>query len=252
MQLITGNKFRKKCNFSLDQIEFTTIREPKEGEIIKFFVRVDLIHQFFKHKQTKPYILVTHNGDTPISDEFLIYMNDTNLIRWYSQNVKTYHPKLKSIPIGIANEIWPHGDELVFNNVIQSNHEKSQLVYANFDVATNIIERSHCLNILQSNNITKRECIPFNLYLEELSKSYFVVSPDGNGIDCHKTWEALYVKTIPIVTRSINIEHYKDLPIIILNDWSEFNVLDYNISLYEKLWADFNRESLTIDNFLYE
>jgi hypothetical protein len=94
--------------------------------------------------------------------------------------------------------------------------------------------------------------LPFKEYLEELSKSYFVISPNGNGIDCHKTWEALYLRSIPIVTKSINIDFYRDYPIIVIDDWSKFNPNDFNVDLYNKTWGDFNIKNLNIKHFTYE
>ena len=49
------------------------------------------------------------------------------------------------------------------------------------------------------------------------------LSPRGNGIDCHRTWEALYLDIIPIVWHSTLDSLYENLPIIIINDWSEVN-----------------------------
>ncbi|CAF1370635.1 unnamed protein product [Adineta ricciae] len=49
----------------------------------------------------------------------------------------------------------------------------------------------------------------------------FWLSPRGNGIDCHRTWEALYLDVIPIVWNSTLNSLYTDLPIIVVNDDSE-------------------------------
>jgi hypothetical protein len=45
----------------------------------------------------------------------------------------------------------------------------------------------------------------------------FCVSPPGNGIDCHRTWEALYLGVIPVVVSSAGglLDH---LPCIIVDD----------------------------------
>ncbi|CAF3683834.1 unnamed protein product [Rotaria socialis] len=46
----------------------------------------------------------------------------------------------------------------------------------------------------------------------------FWLSPRGNGIDCHRTWEALYLDIIPIVwNSSLNIL-YEHLPVLIIDD----------------------------------
>ncbi|CAF1326393.1 unnamed protein product [Adineta steineri] len=49
------------------------------------------------------------------------------------------------------------------------------------------------------------------------------LSPRGGGLDCHRTWEALYLDIIPIVWHSTLDSLYTNLPIIIINDWSEVN-----------------------------
>ena len=49
------------------------------------------------------------------------------------------------------------------------------------------------------------------------------LSPPGNGIDCHRTWEALYLDIVPIVWHSTLDPLYENLPIIIINDINEIN-----------------------------
>lgn len=46
----------------------------------------------------------------------------------------------------------------------------------------------------------------------------FWLSPRGGGIDCHRTWEALYLDTIPIVWNSSLNALYEDLPVVIIDD----------------------------------
>ncbi|MBW2457249.1 MAG: hypothetical protein JRI68_22265 [Deltaproteobacteria bacterium] len=49
----------------------------------------------------------------------------------------------------------------------------------------------------------------------------FVVSPHGNGLDCHRTWESLVLGTIVIVERSSLDPLYQGLPVVIVDDWAE-------------------------------
>jgi hypothetical protein len=66
----------------------------------------------------------------------------------------------------------------------------------------------------------------------ERNRQYpFWLSPRGNGIDCHRTWEALYLDIIPIVwNNSLNVL-YENLPVVIINDYEQLN----EEFLYEKL-----------------
>ena len=62
---------------------------------------------------------------------------------------------------------------------------------------------------------------PFEEYILELTRSKFVISPHGHGLDCYRTWEALLVNTIPIVKTSSLDALYTDLPVMIVKNWSE-------------------------------
>ena len=78
----------------------------------------------------------------------------------------------------------------------------------------------------------------------------FSISPNGNGIDCHKTWESLYLKTIPIVTKSINSLQYSDLPILIIDNWDSLDGLDLTKDLYNSLMDEFDIKTLNSNRFL--
>jgi len=49
----------------------------------------------------------------------------------------------------------------------------------------------------------------------------FVLSPHGNGLDCHRTWEALCLGCIPIVKTSPIDAVFDELPVLIVKDWSD-------------------------------
>jgi hypothetical protein len=248
---ITGNSFKKECNFYLDEHGFGVIKTPKMNEVPKYFVKTDFIDLFFnEYKPNSVFSLVTHNSDYHINTKHLGYLNDNNLLKWYAQNVDIVHFKIQSIPIGIANEKWSHGNTDLIDECINKNNKKENIIYCNFDVKTNFEERNYCQNIIKKYNLNLTQKKSFSEYLDEMSKSFFVVSPNGNGVDCHKTWEALYLKTIPIVTQSINIKFYENLPIIILNNWDEFNPKLFTNKLYEKIWNNFNPTLLTTKYFL--
>jgi len=49
----------------------------------------------------------------------------------------------------------------------------------------------------------------------------FSISPHGNGLDCHRTWEDLVLGCIVIVKSSPLDPLYAGLPVVIIQDWSE-------------------------------
>jgi hypothetical protein len=251
MEFITGNKFKSICNFYLDEFGFGKLKDVNKDEVVKFFVKTDFIDLFFnKFKPNYPFLLITHNSDFHITRNHLNYLNDNLLIKWFAQNVDIEHPKISSIPIGIANEKWPHGNIETLLNVIDENNKKNNLIYCNFTINTNYSERTNCLEKVTDLGIKMSPPKNFKNYLKELSQSYFVISPNGNGVDCHKTWESLYLKTIPIVTESTNINFYKDFPILIIKNWEEIKKIQLNDELYHKIWNSFDPNKLTINYFI--
>ena len=87
-------------------------------------------------------------------------------------------------------------------------------------------------------------------YLMTLGQHRFVLSPRGNGLDAHRTWEALLVGTIPIVRSSALNPLYERLPVLIVRDWSDVTpallrrfLATYEVRKpfyhYERLFADY-------------
>ena len=209
------------------------------------FVYTHALPLFFKRVfplLTAPVVLITHNSDHGIDGRYIEYLNDNRIIKWFCQNRLTSHPKLFSIPIGIANSQWEHGDQKTIQNIIQDKNKKEFLVYKNFDIDTNSHERNMCHAITQQNGIplSSRTTIP--AYWEMLSKSAFVISPPGGGVDCHRIWEALYFKTVPIVQQHESFSQFKHLPILFIQKWEEVTVpyLRENINKFKEQNWDLN------------
>ena len=56
-------------------------------------------------------------------------------------------------------------------------------------------------------------------YRELILNSKFVISPPGNGPDCHRTWEAIYLGAVPIVLQKYWPFGHMNLPVLVVNDW---------------------------------
>ncbi|MBW1789096.1 MAG: hypothetical protein JRK53_21195 [Deltaproteobacteria bacterium] len=74
---------------------------------------------------------------------------------------------------------------------------------------------------------------PLSFY-RHMSRHKYTISPEGNGIDCHRSWEALYLKSIPIVQHSVEMAHFRDLPILFTKDYSELTP-EYLKGRYERI-----------------
>ena len=173
---------------------------------------------------TKPVTLLSHNSDHGVDNNYLNFLESNKINKWFCQNRLINHPKLFSFPIGIANSQWEHGNQKLFNSIVNKNLPKEFLVYKNFDIGTNSYERNLCHDITQRNGIPMSSKTTIPEYWDMLAKSAFVISPPGGGIDCHRIWEALYFKTIPIVQSHISFSQFKHLPIFFIERWEDVTV----------------------------
>jgi hypothetical protein len=78
-----------------------------------------------------------------------------------------------------------------------------------------------------------------------------MICPRGNAIDCHRNWEVIYMRRVPVMKRHSYLEElYKDLPVLFVNDYSEVteDLLKENDHLFQQAQT-INLEYLTLPYF---
>ena len=165
------------------------------------------------------FILYTHNSDGIIEDtpDSRTILESSKCIEWHAQNKCMDHPKLKFMPIGIANSRWPHGAD-TFRKA--NPRPKTKNIYFQFTIDTNRRKRAVCYQNLKDH----LEWLPLVDPLEHfirLSEYKYCICPEGNGPDTHRLWECFYLNVIPIVKASpfTNQLIQLGIPLIVCNDW---------------------------------
>jgi len=173
----------------------------------------------------KKTLLLFHNHDKLPSLRFFAQLAKLGY-RSYCVNIVTQNDHVHPLPIGLENR-WRlnNGRTRPFRkSQARKQSSRAQLVFAAFTVGTNTQERA----------AARAACvaagIPFNesrltprQHRKHLLNSYFVISPPGNGSDCHRTWEAIYLGCVPVVLRGALAEEFiSRLPILAVSDWNEF------------------------------
>jgi hypothetical protein len=92
-----------------------------------------------------------------------------------------------------------------------------------FSIGTNLEKRFACYKALQTSKAAD-ELPPFlsgRIYRKTVSRYMFIASPPGNGLDCHRTWEALYMGCIPIVEDNYMNRKFREmgLPMVLVANW---------------------------------
>lgn len=157
------------------------------------------------------------NSDHPLPGPFAYLLEEEKIAAWFVQNIdRAPSKKLIPIPIGLASKNWPHGNTELFTQV--SSQKRSIFCYLNYALRK---ERDDCTQHFLRMGFPFWRVKSFGSYLKDLSQSVFVISPPGNGLDCHRTWEALLMGCYPVVKSSTLNPLYEGLPVVIVEEWSE-------------------------------
>ena len=261
MIVIQGERFQDLCKTQISKMEHKQFESNMDSiDIDNFdftdfdnselvYCNVGLVNEtkpvlaesklYEKLQQFKnPFKLILHNADDSFEKEHLKYFNIPNCKKVYSQNVNVVDSRVEFLPIGIANHFWKWGKSQIVDEVIQEEIDKTDFVYAWFQERDNRID---CYDNVKREGIPIVESMEYKNYLRKLKTYKYCISPEGNGIDCYRTWEALYMKTIPICKRSILVEHFaKTFPIYIVDDWKDLNVNDLEKQYDSFSWDNWN------------
>lgn len=90
-------------------------------------------------------------------------------------------------------------------------------------------------------------------YWKALLDHKFIISPEGNGIDCHRHYEALMAGCIPIVEDNPLIrEKYAGCPIVFTKNYSEINVSFLQKKYEEMLDTQYDFSCLFVSHYPVE
>lgn len=114
------------------------------------------------------------------------------------------------------------------------------------------INRAKIVQTLAAHSI-KNTQLMVPIYFQALPHYKFVISPEGNGIDCHRHYEALLAGCIPIMEHNPLIEEkYAGLPILYTTDYSEITEGYLNKRYEEMIDATYDFSRLFIANYTDE
>ena len=224
------------------------------------------------NKINNKFILVSGDSDCTVPDElfknnneFHNFINNEKIIHWYSQNCILDHKKLSRIPIGLDYHTMKEKDsdwgekiisgiqEYILNYIKKNSKpfwEREVKCYSNFHFFTNTKygnDRIEALTYINKNLVFYENTkINRKQTWENQSKYVFVISPHGNGLDCHRTWEALCLGCIPIVKKSGISNLFDELPVLIVEDWKHINIELLNDTINKFKNSIFNYDKLKL------
>jgi hypothetical protein len=277
---ISGDGFRSLCPHKCEErgCAFSPL-DVKEGDCI-FIATTNLetlrgtsafIQNFAEmvHQIQQNFVVITHNGDmsSPDGDDwhaneesfyaehYSHLLSNPRLIAWFASNCnwKNYPAvkpdKLVCIPIGIENRyntIGNHPEKYFSLMQRRSQIVPHKRLLVAFTAGSYKPSRAEALMTLSAPWMTKG-IFERDTWIQEVQENVFVACPTGHGYDTHRVWEVLMLGAIPVVPKSPIDSLYENLPVLIVNHWSDVDQAYLDSAHREIL----NRTDLQIEKMFF-
>lgn len=199
------------------------------------------LHNVHQHIRV-PYLLMTDTADEPITAYHGVKMllHSATLAHWWAvDNEVLDNPKLEGLPLGVMDalelglkgnptSVTFHANVSEYLSVLRASQAQAKSGWLMMQMTATHSERRRVRDTFTAawgdgdvRLTPEQPKMGVRQYLTALGKHRFILSPRGNGLDAHRTWEALLVGAIPIVISSALNPLYEALPVLIVRDWAE-------------------------------
>lgn len=231
-------------NDAAQQWPLRALRNHRPGG--RIYVHATAIEHFVRRalgKISSPFVLVTGDsvvdvGTSSLGEDVVAkILAHPHLVRWHAQNLAIEHEKAQPMPLGLDYHTisrrrrpgWGPGasplaqEELLHTVRLLSRPlpERRALGYSNWHFVLGNGDRAEVIKALpaeSSNYETAR--IPRAESWRRNTEFFFTISPRGRGMDCHRTWEAILLGSVPLIPDLPINALFQTLPVVVVRDWA--------------------------------
>lgn len=243
--LLSGYLYNTQCRWSLDdRYPLRMWRTPFEVDHLdRVFLRHEMIDFFLHNRPSAKVVLVVHNSDQTFTE------SDFHKVSPYVAKVYAVNCEAVSaipLPLGFRD------DQYASHSVLKAIGAEPPVprtipVLLNFLLATNPTERTAAydafkdkpfchsdpeylhMDYAKSLTFTDKTVIQKRVdFYRTLKRCRFAICPPGNGKDTHRIYECIYLGVIPIVKTSFLDRLYRQLPVWIVQEWSDVTEITIN------------------------
>jgi hypothetical protein len=136
-----------------------------------------------------------------------------------------------------------------------NNKKPKNTVFLGIRDSTYISERQLVRSLYVNENwVTSSEYdrteIGHSSYIDNIFSHKFTFAPRGNGVDTHRIWESLYLRTIPIVRNMLHMSYFKNLPILFVDNWSDITQDFLEDKYLEMMEKEYDLEPLKLSYWI--
>ena len=185
------------------------------------------------------FIIFTNLEDTPI-DEYIFDAIPENVLRISAVNAIAHGGKVVPAPYGVQRKMSDSDDrvDLLKKKMWETDYLNPYYLYVSHNEDSHE-ERKGIKDLFRNNTwaLVDETRVSYEDFLFRLKQSKFMICPRGNAIDCHRNWEVLYMKRVPVMKRDSYLQElFKNYPVLWVDEFAEVTqkMLMDNHHLYEE------------------
>jgi hypothetical protein len=238
---LSGDGFASLANLKIEKNSDLEVYSQLQEVPRVVYVRSDLVEQLLNIKKfsVEEHILLAGNSD--FNFKSIGIFTQSIFSRFYLQNsFISNNINIFTLPIGIENLTKGiNGMPSNLNNNTSWAEKNSSVMVGPFSPTH--AERLSLLDQISHKNsmVNKYDAFVSPKKFAKLMKQHrYVLCPQGNGIDTHRFWEALYRGCVPIILKSkwsLSLD-YLNIPMVQLEKWQDF---EFEVKKFEESFSGF-------------
>lgn len=210
-------------NIRLYKREIAEVSESDRNYVNSLHEKNDLLN-LCSHFPDMRFVIFTNLEDTPIDDHVFDLIPE-NVLCVSAVNAISYGGKVVPAPYGMQRRMNPSDkrieDLCSYMKKLPSN--PPGLLYVSHNESSHE-ERIGIKELFRDKSWAEvhDQRVTYSVFLYNLSQSKFMICPRGNAIDCHRNWEVLYMRRVPIMKKHHYLQElFKNYPVLFVDDFSE-------------------------------
>ena len=242
-------------NIRLYKRDIVEVKESDKPIVNAMMEASDLLKLCGQFPEMK-FIIFTNLEDTPL-DEYIFDCIPDNVLRVCAANSVVWSEKVIPAPYGVQRRMNLNDDRIEVLQKYMNKEEKKvprsfRLLYVGINENSHEERKGLTQKFVEEPWATvETERVDYETFLDRMWRCKFVLCPRGNAIDCHRNWEAVYMRRVPVMKRDPYLQElYKNYSVLWVDDYSEVTeqlLLDNNQLFLDAQEADLS--SLDLNNF---
>ena len=222
--------------------------KPEDKVYVDSLMETSDVLQLCNHFEGMKFIVFTNLEDTPIDHHIHV---PENVLCVSAVNAVAHGGKVLPAPYGVQRRMTPSDRRIEdLQEAMENLPDATQLLYVNHNDNSHE-DRVGLKDMFRDWATVQDTRVDYPNFLSNLAQHKFVLCPRGNAIDCHRNWEVLYMRRVPVMlTYPYLLDLFQDYPVLWVSGYEDIteDMLELNNHLYEEA-QEMDLTPLTLHGF---